>query len=83
MVSHGKKILRELCKWRSCGKPGKPKTGFPPFSQLLGNLATTARFPHFHSSGCLKVKVRTRENKEDLKEPAAQGNKSLKKERFT
>jgi hypothetical protein len=42
---------RELWKWRSGGKRGKPKPGFPPFPPLLGNLAENARFPHFHSSG--------------------------------
>jgi len=43
----------ELWKWRSGGKPGKPKSGFPPFPRLLGNLAKAARFPHSHSSGGL------------------------------
>jgi hypothetical protein len=45
---------RELWKWRSGGKRGKPKPGFPPFPPfppLPGNLAENARFPHFHSSG--------------------------------
>src|SRR5450432_2487669 len=43
---------RALWKCRSYGKPGNPKAGFPPFPQLLGNLARAARFPHSHSPGC-------------------------------
>src|SRR5437867_3809931 len=41
---------KELWKWRSGGKRGNPKTGFPLFPPLLGNLAKAARFPHSHSS---------------------------------
>jgi hypothetical protein len=40
----------ELWKWRSGGKRGNPKAGFPLFPPLLGNLAKDARFPHSHSS---------------------------------
>jgi hypothetical protein len=44
-------MKNELWKWRSGGKRGNPKTGFPLFPPLLGNLAKAARFPHSHSSG--------------------------------
>ena len=36
-----------------CGSRGKPKAGFPPLPQLLGNLAADARFPLFHRAGGL------------------------------
>src|SRR5579862_403701 len=35
-------------KCRGGGKRGKPNGGFPRFPPPLGNLATAARFPHFH-----------------------------------
>ena len=35
-------------KCRARGKRGKPNGGFPHFPPSLGNLATAARFPHFH-----------------------------------
>src|SRR5579862_5492218 len=44
-------VRNELWKWRNGGKRGNPKAGFPRFPPFLGNLAKTARFPHFHSSG--------------------------------
>jgi hypothetical protein len=44
-------VKTELWKWRSGGKRGNPKPGFPLFPPLLGNLANDARFPHSHSSG--------------------------------
>src|SRR6266705_1140363 len=47
---------RELWKWRSGGKRGNPKAGFPLFPPLLGNLAKNARFPHSHSSDDETVK---------------------------
>src|SRR6266849_3113739 len=33
------------------GKRGNPKAGFPLFPPFLGNLANSAKFPHFPSSG--------------------------------
>ena len=42
-----------LWKWRARGKYGKAKAAFPHFPPSLGNLAKTARFPHFHSPGAM------------------------------
>ena len=45
-----KPLAQNRAPWkrRSYGSPGKPKGGFPPLPQLLGNLANGARFPLSH-----------------------------------
>ena len=41
----------ELWKCRGCGKPGKPKAGFPIFPRApWKSRQEQARFPHFHNS---------------------------------
>jgi len=51
-VAEQKRNTRELWKWRGCGKPGKPKAGFPIFPRApWESRPEQARFPHFHSSG--------------------------------
>ena len=56
----------ELWKWRRCGNPGNPKAGFPRFPQRLGNLAKAARFPHFHSSYGLLLRLNRTTPAEEL-----------------
>jgi hypothetical protein len=56
------------------GNGGKRTARFPPFPRRLGNLANTARFPHFHSAdGCL-IRLQDGEDAEDLGVPWKSGN---------
>lgn len=51
-VAEQKRNACELWKCRGCGKPGKPKAGFPIFPRApWKSRQGQARFPHFHSSG--------------------------------
>ena len=59
-----KQTAGELWKCRGCGKPGKPKAGFPIFPRApWKSRPEQARFPHFHSSGDDPPTYRKRETR--------------------